>query len=457
LEHYIGHEIVELYLVAFVAVDVHVDLEGEDDGVDEEGEEEYEQQNVYRTDGFWDEVLSDDSDASESDGDGHTGVGLDSDEGGEAELGGDKGFGVEEEDGVDLEVGRAEVGVDQGFEHEAVEDGNERGEDGSYSENKSGVLVSPTPSDEEDADEVESKKWVCVQKRVPFSAEDMLNPTLVPGNTFNDVYGFRKAIKQANVLKGKDLVYQKNSRKKPIAVCADKKCKYRVYGRQLKDEATFMMISLKPKHTCARRYKNHLITSNWIAEWCMDSFRDQPNMPIDVLKKKVKKKWNVDVHDSSLYRARKKAQESIFGKLGEQYYRLWDYCATIRSTNVRSCVILMVERPMPEVSCRFQRMYVSLTVMKKGFNDGCRPVIGLDACFLKGVYKGQLMTAIRKDANNNMYPISIAAIEAKIKDSWTWFLEALLGYLGRSPHGWTFISDRQKVISSPLFFVYNFI
>jgi hypothetical protein len=43
LEHYIGHGIVELYLVAFVAVDVHVDLEGEEDSVDEEGEEEYEQ------------------------------------------------------------------------------------------------------------------------------------------------------------------------------------------------------------------------------------------------------------------------------------------------------------------------------------------------------------------------------------------------------------------------------
>jgi hypothetical protein len=274
LEHYIGHGIVELYLVAFVAVDVHVYLEGEEDGVNEEGEEEYEQQNVYRTNGFWDEVLSDDSDASKSDGDGHTGVGLDSVEGGEAKVGGDQGFGVEEEDDVYLEVGRAEVGVDQGFEHEAVEDGNERCEDGSDSGNRSGVLVSPTPSDEEDADEVEYKKRVCVQKRVPFSAEDMLNPTLVPGNTFNDVYEFRKAIKQANVLKEKDLAYQKNSRKKLIVVCANKKCKYRVYGRQLKDDATFMLISIKPKHTCAKRYKNHLITSNWIVEWCTDSFRD---------------------------------------------------------------------------------------------------------------------------------------------------------------------------------------
>jgi hypothetical protein len=54
----------------------------------------------------------------------------------------------------------------------------------------------------------------------------------------------------------------------------------------------------------------------------MDSFMEQPNMPIDVLRKKVKNKWNVDVHVSSLYRARKKARESIYGKLDEQYHRL---------------------------------------------------------------------------------------------------------------------------------------
>jgi hypothetical protein len=121
-------------------------------------------------------------------------------------------------------------------------------------------------------------------------------------------------------LKGKDLHYQKI--KELIVVCSDKKCKYRVYGRQLKDESTFMLISLRPRHTCTRKYKNHLINSTWIAGWCMDCFRNQLNMPIEVLKKKVKTKWNVDVHRSSLYRARKKAQEVIYGKLGEQYYRL---------------------------------------------------------------------------------------------------------------------------------------
>jgi hypothetical protein len=257
------------------------------------------------------------------------------------------------------------------------------------------------------------------------------DPILQRGNTFQD------------------------SRTKCIAVCADKNCKYRVYGRQLKDESTLMLISIRSRHTCSRRYKNYLITSNWVAEGCMDYFRDQSNMPIDVLKKKVKKKWNVEIHDSSLYRARKKAQQTIYGKLGEQYYRLWDYCATIRSTNVGSYVILMVERPMLEVPCRFQMMYMSLAAMKNGFRDGCRPIIGFDACFLKGVYKGQLMAAIGRDANDNMYPIAIAVVEAETKDSWTWFLEALLVDLGpRGPHELTFISDRQKVNFFVFFFFF---
>jgi hypothetical protein len=110
----------------------------------------------------------------------------------------------------------------------------------------------------------------------------------------------------------------------------------------------------------------------------------------------------VDVHLSSLYRARKLAQQKIYGKLDEQYHRLWDYCAMVRKTNVGSCLILMVERPVPEVPCRFQRLYVSFAVMKTGFLRGCRPVIGVDTCFLKGRYKGMLMVAVGRDANNRM-------------------------------------------------------
>jgi hypothetical protein len=73
-------------------------------------------------------------------------------------------------------------------------------------------------------------------------------------------------------------------------------------------------------------------------------------------------------------------------------------------------------------------------------------VIGINACFLKGMYRGQLMAAVSRDANNSMYPLSIAVIEVETKENWTWFLEALVSDLSPAPpQGWTFISDRQKV------------
>lgn len=36
----------------------------------------------------------------------------------------------------------------------------------------------------------------------------------------------------------------------------------------------------------------------------------------------------------------------------------------------------------------FQRLYVCLGGCKKGFKEGCRPLIGLDGCHSKGVYEG---------------------------------------------------------------------
>ena len=55
--------------------------------------------------------------------------------------------------------------------------------------------------------------------------------------------------------------------------------------------------------------------------------------------------------------------------------------------------------------------------MKNGFKDGCMPIVGVDACFLKGLCKGQLMAAVGSDANSNVYPIAMAVVEAKTKEA----------------------------------------
>ncbi|PKI38534.1 hypothetical protein CRG98_041099 [Punica granatum] len=58
---------------------------------------------------------------------------------------------------------------------------------------------------------------------------------------------------------------------------------------------------------------------------------------------------------------------------------------------------------------------------------------------------GQLLSAIRCDGNNQMFPIAWAIVEGKNQDSWTWFLKRLAAELGITEgFGVTIISDQQK-------------
>jgi hypothetical protein len=41
---------------------------------------------------------------------------------------------------------------------------------------------------------------------------------------------------------------------------------------------------------------------------------------------------------------------------------------------------------------------------------------------LKGEYGGQLLCAIRKDENDDMFLIAYAIVEAKTRASWEWFI-----------------------------------
>ncbi|GJY70649.1 mutator type transposase, partial [Tanacetum coccineum] len=62
-----------------------------------------------------------------------------------------------------------------------------------------------------------------------------------------------------------------------------------------------------------------------------------------------------------------------------------------------------------------------------------------------GPWPGQILTAVGVDANNGIYPVAYAIVEAESKASWCWFLNLLGEDLGiEANFNYTFISDRQK-------------
>ena len=150
-----------------------------------------------------------------------------------------------------------------------------------------------------------------------------------------------------------------------------------------------------------------------------------------------------------MYRSRKAARGLITGDEEAQYGLLRDYAEMILRTDVGSRVILQTEMENDNVEPKFKRMYIRYNAQKVGFLGGCKPFIGLDGCHLKGRFGRQLLSAIAKDGNDNIFPVAMVVVEQQNKDSWTWFLEQFTDDIGRPEElNLVFISDRQKLLSS---------
>nr|KAJ0207855.1 hypothetical protein LSAT_V11C500238150 [Lactuca sativa] len=60
---------------------------------------------------------------------------------------------------------------------------------------------------------------------------------------------------------------------------------------------------------------------------------------------------------------------------------------------------------MPDGTNHFSKFYVFFDGVKNGWLEGCRKVIGIDDCFLKGYVIGELLCDVRRDARDQIYPI----------------------------------------------------
>ncbi|KAF6151695.1 hypothetical protein GIB67_001978 [Kingdonia uniflora] len=79
-----------------------------------------------------------------------------------------------------------------------------------------------------------------------------------------------------------------------------------------------------------------------------------------------------------------------------------------------------------------------------GFVQGCRSIVGLDGCFLKGKYGGQCLEIVSLDGSNGLFPVAFYLYRSECTETWTTFLEMLAPFLTMHPSKLTFNSDGQK-------------
>ncbi|XP_020874677.1 uncharacterized protein LOC110226664 [Arabidopsis lyrata subsp. lyrata] len=223
------------------------------------------------------------------------------------------------------------------------------------------------------------------------------------------------------------------------------RCEWQVYAAILPKDQMWKIRKFIDKHSCIPNGECEMFKVPHIARLFVDKIRDNPEfyMPAKI-EEIILEQWKISVTRNQCQSARKKALQWIEKEYDDQFARLRDYAAEIVDSNKESHV---------EVDCLttddgkdiFNRFYVCFDSLRRTWKDSCRPLIGIDGCFLKNKVKGQLLVALGRDANNRIYPIAWGVVKVENTDNWVWFVKLLKEDLGLSNgEGFIMMSDRQK-------------
>ncbi|XP_078441159.1 uncharacterized protein LOC144711109 [Wolffia australiana] len=270
------------------------------------------------------------------------------------------------------------------------------------------------------------------------------NITIQLGMTYESRSQFKAAVKNYAICNGFN-VRIKRSTENVVEVVCQEHCPWRIYASWGPTREAFVIKAVNDEHRCNRTPTNIQADYRWITKHFLETIRRDMNYRVIDMVRELHEKYGIIVSRATCYSARSWARKMLQGSLDEHYHMLPSYVAELQKVHRNSTFQLEVEHDIHNSLPRFNRLYICFESLARGFLEGCRPVIGLDGCFLKTELKGQLLSTVGRDGNNMMFPIAWAVVEGENQASWIWFISLLMSDLGIvDGYGWTIISDQQK-------------
>lgn len=267
----------------------------------------------------------------------------------------------------------------------------------------------------------------------------------VAGLIFKDKAQVKATVRAFSIETGRPLKYSVNDLCRIQVVCA-KGCPFKMWLSFIKEKECWQVRTVNNEHNCVYHYDNKLVTVKYLAELYGNRIRRNPSWKLKEMQEEFKKELKVEVGEAKCCRVRQRALSQVHEEMVKHFAGLRRFGGEILRSNKNNTVKICTTRNNEEDDPHFQRFYVCYDQLKKGWKEGCRPVIGLDGCFLKTVTGGQMLSAVGRDGNDSMFPIAMAVVESESYSSWAWFLMLLIDDLDlRSGSGYTLISDQQKV------------
>ncbi|XP_024198879.2 uncharacterized protein LOC112202183 [Rosa chinensis] len=274
-------------------------------------------------------------------------------------------------------------------------------------------------------------------------AVDLGTPNFCVGQAFANSEVLKEAVREYCIVYQRGLWFQKNSKIK-IEVRCQWGCPFWLYASRInKEDPTMYIKTLRQAHKCHVIQKSHHLNCNRVAREVQEDLMVDTEWSRTGIQNRIKKKYKLDVSVKTIYRGKLAAKRMNEGHYLQQYNKLASYRKELLRSNPGSTVEIKTQ--MDGVVRRFHRMYICLAACKEGWIKGCRPLIGLDGCHIKGQHPGQILCAVGIDANNGIFPIAYSVVEVENTETWKWFLEYLIWDLKmENPMSYTFITDKQK-------------
>nr|CAH66911.1 OSIGBa0126B18.4 [Oryza sativa] len=207
--------------------------------------------------------------------------------------------------------------------------------------------------------------------------------------------------------------------------CMKEDCPWRVHAYKGKWN-DYWKVSIVTEHKCylqgvEKYYRN--ITSAFVASEMYSSVVGNIGFEPKSIIRHIENKFKYTISYAKAWRAKQKIIEMRYGTFEASYDNLPRLLATIAQRNNNTYYDLYTFTSVDDrTKSVLQRAFFSLGACINAFVH-CRPVLCIDGTFMTGKYRGQILTAIGCDGNNQVLPMAFAFVESENTESWYWFLE----------------------------------
>ncbi|KAL5701036.1 hypothetical protein ACHQM5_026418 [Ranunculus cassubicifolius] len=252
----------------------------------------------------------------------------------------------------------------------------------------------------------------------------------------------RRFIKRYALAKKFMYVQIKNDPTRLRLKCKDKCCGWYILCALQPDKFTVELRKLSAEHTCTADVdnKNCHAVAPLVASQYEEFMRTHTDCSPKMLANEVFAREGVRITYWVAWATRRRILKKINGSYEEAFKLVPTMCKTLEMHNEGSIIRWFKNEQTDE----FTGLFVAFKASLKGWVEGCRPIIGLDGCFLKGKYGGACLSAMGLDAMNGLFPLAIYITTGEHKESWGMLCSLLQCHVNKHPEPITFISDRQK-------------